>query len=583
MSTRSNQPLHGWCGRRSKNSLNRIRIPSLSPLIQANTPYRKPPSRPRYLLPNGVLQHPNPETTGNDEPRVERGVGGLKWLLVILAVLSSTFLYALDNTVTASVRPSMIETFGNRVDMPCFHGFPPRTLWEKGTLYKLFNNKLLYLIAVLIFEIGSAVIGSARSIEAVIAGRAVASSGGSGIYVGTINIISDMTAEAERAVNLNHVGMCWCLGTILGPVIGGAFADSSATWRWAFYINICIAAVAVAAPACIFLVPSSPPRAAGSSLWTRVKRIDYIGATLFLRGTLTIIMVLSFGGALYSWTSGQMIGLYVATAVIWSTFGIQQCWNLLTVDRIFPVQFFSDWAMAIFFCCGSLAIANVVMTVYSLPLLFQFVYGDTALGSAAYTIPFVASTVVFGGAAGPLFNRYPVYMPWFTDGAALMLIGNGLLTTIGYAVSRGAVCGYTVIQGAGCGPVTQLGYTVAQIKARRADPNSLPDVTGFMSCSQMAGLALSLGIATTIFLNGTTRDIAIILPGVPRSVIQATIDGAGTSLVQGLSPELQLRVLEAIANNVATVFYMNIAGAGLGLILSLFLKREKLQLGLPGR
>lgn len=65
----------------------------------------------------GYLQHPSPETTGNDEPGVERGVRGFRSLLVVLAVLSSTFLYALDNTVTANARPSMIETFGNRFDM----------------------------------------------------------------------------------------------------------------------------------------------------------------------------------------------------------------------------------------------------------------------------------------------------------------------------------------------------------------------------------------------------------------------------------------------------------------------------------
>ncbi|KAI2780681.1 putative efflux pump antibiotic resistance protein [Daldinia loculata] len=533
-----------------------------------------------YASEKSDIHEPGIQATSNGGPGVERKIKGLRWPLVILAVLSSTFLYALDNTITANVRPSILETFGNRFDMlPWLSVSYPmgevgmNPLW--GKLYKLFNSKLMYLAAVLIFEVGSAVIGSAQSIEAVIAGRAIAGSGGSGIYVGTMNIISDMTMETERATYLNYVGMTWCLGTILGPVIGGAFADSTATWRWAFYINICIAAVA--APACVLLVPSSPSRAAGS-LWARIKRIDYVGAILFLGGTVTIIMVLSFGGALYSWTSGQMIGLYVATAVIWFTFGLQQRWSLLTVDRIFPVQFFGDWEMVIFFCWGSLAIANVVVTIYSLPLLFQFVYGDTALGSAAYTIPFVASTVVFGGVAGPLFNRYPVYMPWFAGGAALMLIGNGLLTTINYYIPRGAVCGYTVIEGAGCGPIMQLGYTVAQIKVRRTDPDSLPDATGFMSCSQMAGLALSLGIATTVFLNGATADIAAILPDVSRSVIQATIDGAKTSLVQDLSPELRLRVLEAISNNIAVVFYLNIAGAGLGFVLSLFMKREKLQL-----
>ncbi|GAB1312795.1 hypothetical protein MFIFM68171_03005 [Madurella fahalii] len=94
----------------------------------------------------------------------------------------------------------------------------------------------------------------------------------------------------------------------------------------------------------------------------------------------------------------------------------------------------------------------------------------------------------------------------------------------------------------------------------------------------MTGLVLSLGMATTIFLNGATTAIAAILPGVPRVLIQATIEGAGTSLVQDLSPDLRTRVLEAIASNVAKVFYLNVAGAALGFLTSLLMKRERLQL-----
>jgi hypothetical protein len=289
-------------------------------------------------------------------------------------------------------------------------------------------------------------------------------------------------------------------------------------------------------------------------------------------------MVLGFGGALYDWKSHPMIGLYVATAVVWVAFCVQQRWSLLALERVFPVQFVGDWEMVIFFCWGSLAIANVVVTIYSLPLFFQFTYGDNALRSAVYTIPFIIACVVAGGASGPIFKKYPVYMPWFAAGASLQLIGNGLLTTMSYSTSRGVICGYTILQGVGCGPIMQLGYTVAQVKVRRTRPTALPEVTAFMSCAQMAGLALSLGIATTVFLNGATADISAILPGVPREMIQATIDGANTSLVQDLSPEIRIHVLEAIAKNVAKDFYLNIAGSALGFVLALFMKRERLQL-----
>lgn len=294
--------------------------------------------------------------------------------------------------------------------------------------------------------------------------------------MGTIKILSALTSEAERATYLNLVEIMWCLGKILGPVIGGAFADSAATWRWAFYINICIAALA--APVCVLFIPSLSP-GGDKTLWQRVRRIDFAGAVLFLGGTIAIVMILGFGGAVYDWDDGQMVGLYVVTAVIWLIFWAQQHWRIFTSDRLFPVHFFANWNMATFFCWGALAIANVVVTIYSLPLFYQFVYGDSGLRSAVYTIPFVAAAVVVGGASGPFFNRYPVYMLWFAGSCALMLVGNCLLTTIDYHTSRGVICDYTVIQGAACEPIMQLGYTVVQVKLCHMDAKSLPDATGF--------------------------------------------------------------------------------------------------------
>lgn len=435
------------------------------------------------------------------------------------------------------------------------------------------NNKILYLIALLLFEVGSAIIGSAQSIQVVIGGRALAGFGGSGIYVGTLNIVSAMTLPAERNQYLTFVGMAWSLGTILGPLIGGAFADSTATWRWAFYINICIAAVA--APVCIWLIPPVvPPNEEARPLWYRLQRLDVVGTVLFVGAVASTIMILGFGGALYDWTSGQMIGLYVATAVIWFLFALQQGLWLFTRDRIFPAQFVRSLEMDILFCWTSVAISQVVVIIYSLPLFFQFALGLSSLKSAVYTIPFVAAMVVSAAVLGPLFPKYPYYMAWMVGSSALMLIGNGLLTTMAYHTPPGTICGYTVIVGAACGPVMQLGYAVGQNKLPRAVG---PQVTAFMSCAQMAGLALSLGVATTVFLNDATAQIQTVLPGVSRQAIQSMINGVNTGLLQDLGSNVQLRVLNAVAYSVGKVFYLNIASAALGLLTSLLLKRERLQ------
>ncbi|KAK7927535.1 hypothetical protein PG985_004533 [Apiospora marii] len=522
----------------------------------------------------------NPQSQPQAESRAtgERQYKGVKWAIVMISLISSTFLYALDNTVLATVRPSMIETFG-RIDMLTWLSiaYPMAEVGSNpfwGKLNTQFDNKVLYLIAMATFETGSAIIGSAPIIEAAIVGRVIAGLGGSGIYVGTMNIVSAMTLPSERTNYLNQVGFAWALGAVLGPVVGGAFAQSAATWRWAFYVNIVVAAVA--APACVFLIPPVVPSSPKSdTLWRRIKRIDYVGAVLFIGGVACVVAILGFGGIVYPWDNGRMVGLYVATVLVWAAFSIQQRWSLLTSDRIFPLQFISHGEMVILFCWTAIGIANVTVTIYSLPILFQFAYGDSPLKAALWTLPFIGTIVVAAGPLGPLFPKYPVYMVWYLGASVLLLVAGGLMSSILYSTPRGVICAYTIVQGLGCAPIIQLGFTVGQSKMGRA---AVGQVSGFMTCAQMGALAISLGIATTVFMNRTTEDIAAIAPDLPRDMIHAAISGVGSAVFDHLLPQARRRVVEAVARNIGKVFYLNVAGAAFGFIIALCLKYEWLDL-----
>ncbi|PLB53136.1 MFS general substrate transporter [Aspergillus steynii IBT 23096] len=505
----------------------------------------------------------------------ERKITGVAWFVVNVALLSATFLYALDNTVTATARPAIVDTFGHRIDMlPWVSVAYPmgevgtNPIWAK--LNKFLDGKLVFLAALLVFELGSAVIGSASFIGAVVAGRALAGSGGSGIYVGTISMITGMTTAKEQNQYLNIVGMAWSLGTILGPVIGSAFADSPATWRWAFYINICVAAVA--APVCIWIMPSAPPDVS-LRVMDVIKAIDHLGAVLFLGSVVSTVMLLGFGGVVYGWDSSPMIGLYVATALLWIMFALQQKFHLLTSDRIFPAQFFKDPLMIGLWIWTVVAISDIVVTVYTLPLFFQFVLHDSSMRSAVYTLPFVSSVVVSAGISGGLLPRFPWYKCWFIWASALLLVSNGLLSGIHTHTTRAAICGYTVLQGFGVGPVIQLGYTVGQLKRPQA---ARKDITAFFSCAQMGGLALSLGIATSVLINHATEEISPILPTVPLGEIRGAIDGVGSSLFATLPEHVRAQVTDAVTQSVAAVFYLNLFGAALGFLITLPLKFDRL-------
>ena len=84
----------------------------------------------------------------------------------------------------------------------------------RSQLYGNFNSKLLFISSVVFFEVGSAVCGAAPTMNALIVGRAICGVGGMGLYLGTMNMMSNLTSEAERPIYLSFVGLTWGLGTV---------------------------------------------------------------------------------------------------------------------------------------------------------------------------------------------------------------------------------------------------------------------------------------------------------------------------------------------------------------------------------
>nr|POE61029.1 efflux pump patc [Quercus suber] len=280
-------------------------------------------------------------------------------------------LYALDNTIVATIQPAIIEDLGHIEKLPWLSvtyqlGSFALDL-TRGKLFAQFNGKLLFVASVVIFEVGSALCGAAPTIDALIIGRVICGAGGVGIYMGALNLLGVSTTQKERPIYISCMGIIWGSGTVLGPVIGGAFADSSATWRWAFYINLIIGAVA--APAYL-LLPATNADRHDETVLARVRTIDWVGTVLICGASVSGFMAVNFGGALFEWRSGTIIGCFVCSGVLWIMFGLQQSYAIFTTqeNRLFPCDMVLNLDAVILFAQTAAGMGTTFVAIYFIPV-----------------------------------------------------------------------------------------------------------------------------------------------------------------------------------------------------------------------
>ena len=308
---------------------------------------------------------------------------------------------------------------------------------------------------------------------------------------------------------------------------------------------------------------------------SRLHELDGVGTILNAGAVISLIMGISFGGGVYAWSSGQIIGLLTCSGVLWISFVIQQTLALFTSkeNRLFPVEYLRSMEMSILFAQIASGVAVVYIPLYYIPLYFQFVQNHSAINAAIRLLPLVFFQVAGTLLSGALMNKVGYYVPWYFAGGILSLIGGALLHSAKVDTSAGAIYGYSVLVGLGCGFYTQVGYPVAQLKVSKA---SIPKVVAFIGYGQITGITLALTISNSIFLNEATNKIERILPSTAKGVVQQAVTGTGGTFFQTLDASDRKPVLEAIVQSIADVYIMIIAAGALTIVLSLFMKRERL-------
>ncbi|KAL8806441.1 MAG: hypothetical protein Q9182_001356 [Xanthomendoza sp. 2 TL-2023] len=472
------------------------------------------PSADRTESPPTDIESPAPETN-EKAGEFERQIHGLKWFMTVCAILSCVFLFALDTTVVADIQPNIIRSLGSFEKFPWLataYAIPGTVLvLIQSKLYALFNIKWLYLGFVVLFEIGSAISGSATTMNALIVGRMIAGVGGCGMYVGSLTFFSVVTTPKERPI----------------------FARELSTKQ-------------------------------------KLAKLDWLGLLILTGWSISFFMALIFGGTFYAWDSYSEIILWVFVGILSIGFVVAHKTHpfVLKEDRLYPGHMLRNWKLGILQVATFSAPAAVYIPIYYIPLFFQFARGESPVEAAVRLLPFVLVIAAVSILNGIFMSKLGYYMPWFLGGAILAVSGGALMHTVGTETSTSVIYGYTALLGigGGCFLMSAFGCVSAVV-----DASDVFNAIGVLSLVQCMGITFFPAISGCIFQNLGAHYIRPYLPPDFTGSPTAILAGASSPAFQKLSENLQTQIARAIISAMSPLYTMTIAAGGLTAILSPFL------------
>lgn len=516
----------------------------------------------------------NPETNSNDDTQDEDAPqypGAAKLTLILFSLCLAIFLVALDQTIIAPALGAITAQFNSVKDIGWYGSSYLLTTTALqpmyGAIYKYFNVKYAYLIAVFIFEIGSLLSAVAPSSTAFIIGRAIAGIGTAGLFSGSIVILSLIMPLEKRPLAFGLVGGMWGIASVAGPLLGGVFTDH-ATWRWCFYINLPIGGLAMLIVFFFVQVNRNNAATKAMSFLDRIKKLDLAGAAIFIPAIVCLILALQWGGAEYPWNSSRIIGLFVGFALMIIIFIGVQIWQgdqgtlpprLFKNRNVLPAMFFSMFFGASFF-----------PLIYYLSLYFQAIQGVSAVQAGIKILPLLLSTVLCSIVAGGIITAVGYYSVVVIPCMILNAVGCGMISTLDVDSPMREWFGYQVIAGLGIGAGFQIGVLVVQTVLPQ---DWVPVGTACVQFFQAFGGAIFVAVAQTVFQNGLIDYLDKHDTGLdPRIFINT-----GASEVKKVLKEMHREdalntVLKAYMSGLRNTFYITLACACGAFVACLFLQ-----------
>ena len=362
--------------------------------------------------------------------------------LIVIATLLGTFLSAVDVTVVGTAMPTIIGALGGISHYSwVFSAYlvtSTTTIPIYGKLADLYGRRPVYIAAATLFLLGSALCGFSRSMEQLIAFRAIQGLGAGAIVPVTMTIIGDLFTIEQRAKMQGVVSAVWGVASVAGPAIGGGIVQFYG-WPWVFYVNLPLGVLSI------------------GLLWFSLKEtiahgkkvaIDYIGAATLTVAIVALLFALVEGGVSLPWASFEIVGMLVLGVVMLVAFIVHE---LRIKEPIVPLSLFASSRIIWSSYAANFLVGMAMMSVSSyVPLFAQGVMGGSAMEAGATVAPMSIGWTIMGALSGYFILRVG-FRPIAILGTFIILGGSLLLTSLHQGSSQVLAIADTFTIGLGLG------------------------------------------------------------------------------------------------------------------------------------